>query len=270
MSREFLSRYTSLGVGGAADVTIVKNTDDLCYKRGDTVIGRGTNVLVSDDGVRGRVLVMRNTCTEWRGMRAVAESGTPLAALAKEACMRGARGLEWATGIPGSLGGAIVMNAGAYGGETGVIVDWVTVLTEYGEVTVGRQTLRFGYRSVTGLPEGVILRAGLAFSQGNAQELNEASAAYDAKRRATQPTGRSAGSTFRRADGVGAGYYIEKAGLKGFSVGGARVSEKHANFIIADGASASDCRELIDTVKLEVYARTGVKLREEIKYIGEF
>lgn len=270
MSREFLSRYTSLGVGGEADVTIVKNTDDLCYKSGDTVIGRGTNVLVSDEGVRGRVLVMRNVGAEWQDCRAVVESGTPLAALAREACSRGAGGLEWATGIPGSLGGAIAMNAGAYGGETGNVVEWVTVLTERGEVTVGRQSLRFGYRSTAGLPSGIILRAGLVFGRRSAEELTVKSEAYDRARRASQPYGRTAGSTFKRVGNVGAGYYIDKAGLKGFAVGGARISEKHANFILTDGASAADCRALIDMVKLEVYAREGVKLQEEIKYVGEF
>lgn len=270
MSREYLSRYTSLGVGGAADITVVKNTDDLVYSRDDTVLGRGTNVLVSDGGVKGRVLLMRNCGAEWYGTRVTVESGTPLALLAKEACLRGAGGLEWATGIPGSVGGAITMNAGAFGGETGDVVEWVTVLTERGEVTVGRRGLKFFYRGVSGLPCGVILRARLVLNERRADELLAESSKFEARRRAAQPCGRSAGSTFKRVDDVSAGYYIEKAGLKGFSIGGARVSEKHANFIITENATAADCRALIDTIKLETYARTGVKLQEEIKYIGEF
>lgn len=270
MSREPMSRYTSLGVGGTAEITVVTNTDDLVYGRGDVVIGRGTNVLVSDGGVDGRVLLMRNVGTEWHGARVIVESGTPLAFLAEEACRRGAGGLEWAAGIPGSVGGAIIMNAGAYGGEIGNAVEWVTVLTERGEITVGRRGLRFFYRTAVGLPEGVILRACLSFKPQNAETLTAKIAGYAEMRRASQPRGRSAGSTFRRVCGKSAGYFIEKAGLKGFSVGGARVSEKHANFIIAENATAADCRSLIDIVKLKTYDETGVKLREEIKYIGEF
>ncbi|HIW04257.1 MAG TPA: UDP-N-acetylmuramate dehydrogenase [Firmicutes bacterium] len=271
MSRMFLSSLLSAGVGGEAETTIVTDASAFSYREGDIVLGAGTNVIASDIGVRERVIVMRNTGVEIVGRYVTAESGTPLSLVARKACEAGLGGLEWATGIPGSAGGAVATNAGAFGGETGRLVRSVCVMTERGERIVTAGSLDFSYRSVRGLPRGAITRVVFGLKESDPKTLFARAEECAAKRRATQPTGRSAGSTFLACDGVGAGYYIDRAGLKGFRAGGARVSEKHANFIITErGATASDWRKVADTVKLAVYSAFGVRLKEEVRYIGEF
>ena len=270
MSRMSLSGFLSVGVGGDADVEIVRSTESLSYRRGDIVLGRGTDVVASDGGVDGRVLVMRNVGMRFDGETAYAESGTPIASLAAAAAARGLGGLEWAAGIPGSVGGAIATNAGAFGGCAADCLLCSDILTERGVRHVRADELTFSYRSVSGLPDGIILRAAFALHRADRDELVSAIARFAERRRLTQPQGRSAGSTFLAVGGVSAGYYIERAGLKGMRIGGARISEKHANFIITDGGSASDLRRLAETAKLCVYAQFGVRLHEEIRYIGEF
>lgn len=270
MSKKLLSEFLSVGVGGEAEVDIVRTTSGLTYHSGDIVLGRGTNTVASDLGTDARVLVMRNTGAEFDGLTVTAESGTSLSALSRAAIKRGLGGLEWATGIPGSVGGAVKGNAGAYGGAAGDCVLKLKVLTERGITIINADELHFSYRKTEGIPDGVILSVVFRLKRADPVMLAECAARYDERRRNTQPAGRSAGSTFLACNGVSAGYYIERAGLKGMRIGGARVSEKHANFIIMDGGCANDIRLLTDLIKLRVYAEFGVKLTEEINYIGEF
>ena len=169
-----------------------------------------------------------------------------------------------------SMAGAVVGNAGAFGGAVGDSVSEVKVLTERGIVCIGADKLHFSYRKTDGLPEGIITGVVFRLKRADPVMLAECAAGYDERRRSSQPTGRSAGSTFLACNGISAGYYIERAGLKGTRIGGARVSDKHANFIIVDGGCANDIRLLTDLIKLKVYAEFGVRLKEEINYIGEF
>lgn len=271
MSRMSLSSLLSVSAGGEAEVKIVRSVREAEYRERDIVLGRGTNVVASDRGVTERVLVMR--CDEVRFTRGgvIAESGAPLGVLATEACRRSLSGLEWAVGIPGSVGGAVVMNAGAFGGETGRLVRRVRVLTERGIADIPSGDLTFSYRGVSGLPSGAILEVELSLVPGDARKIFSAVSENIKRRRASQPSGRSAGSVFLACDGVPAGYHIDRAGLKGLRCGGAHVSDKHANFIIMDeGAKAEDFRALAETVKLKVYTAFGVKLKEEVRYIGRF
>ena len=271
MSRVFLSSLLSAGVGGAAEAEIVSDLSAFSYRPGDVVLGFGTNVIASDAGVSGRVLLMRNSGVSIVGEYVRAESGTPLSYVARRACEAGLGGLEWATGIPGSAGGAVVTNAGAFGGETGEFVRSVSVMTERGERVVTADALKFSYRSVSGLPEGAVTRVVFGLHADDPVKLFARAEEYARKRRASQPAGRSAGSTFLAVGGKSAGYYIDRAGLKGCRIGGVRVSEKHANFILTDrGAKAADWRALADSIKLKVYSVFGVKLKEEVRYIGEF
>lgn len=270
MSKKFLSGFLSVGVGGEAEVEIIRTTAGLTYYRGDIILGRGTNTVASDLGTDARVLVMRNIGAEFDGVNVTAESGTSLSALARATIKRGLGGLEWAVGIPGSVGGAVVGNAGAFGGAVGDSVSEVKVLTERGIVCIGADKLHFSYRKTDGLPEGIITGVVFRLKRADPVMLAECAAGYDERRRSSQPTGRSAGSTFLACNGISAGYYIERAGLKGTRIGGARVSDKHANFIIVDGGCANDIRLLTDLIKLKVYAEFGVRLKEEINYIGEF
>ncbi len=264
-----MSEFTTVGVGGEADIEIVREATSLKF-RGETVIGRGSKILVSDGGISGRVLVMRCDKVSVRGTFITAESGIALPRLSRIAAECGLSGLEWACGIPGSLGGAVVMNAGAFGGELSDLLVSAEVLTESGVVTVTADMLRPQYRRTVGLPRGVILSATIALTEGDRRKIAERMRCFAERRAATQPVGRTFGSTFRRVGGVSAGYYIERAGLKGYAVGGARISDKHANFIINEGGSAADIRSLIEIAKEKVRAEFGVTLTEEVIYLGEF
>ena len=268
MSEKLLSAFTSLGVGGRADVTVVRDTFDV--RDDDVILGRGTNVVVSDLGVDRRVLVVRCGGVEAAGTRLTAGGGLPLSAVARAACASGLSGLEWAVGIPGSVGGAVVMNAGAFGGCMADVVSSAVVKTPRGERRLTAEEMRFGYRNAE-LPFGVVTRVTFRLAAGSAADALALADGFNARRRAEQPSGRTAGSTFLACGNVSAGYYIDRAGLKGCRVGGARISEKHANFIIMDeGGRADDFRRLADTVKLKVYSRFNVRLKEEVRYIGEF
>ncbi len=271
MSRILLASVLGSGLGGEAETKMIRDVSEAEYREGDIVLGRGTNVIVSDSGACGRVLIMRCEGVRFTESGVVAESGAGMSAMALEACRRGFCGLEWAAGLPGSVGGAIAGNAGAFGGETGVLVRRVTVLTERGISDIYGKDLVFSYRGVRGLPRGVILEAEFALGRGEPRDLLSAARECIRRRRLAQPSGRSAGSTFLACDGVPAGYYIDRAGLKGMRIGGVHVSEKHANFImIDDGAAADDFRRLTDFIKLRVYSLFGVRLKEEIRYIGRF
>ncbi len=270
MRRINLSEYTSVRLGGYAFGEVVTDFGSLKLSGDEIVIGRGTNLLASDLGVTEKVIIVRAANLSVSGNSVVAEGGVPLPLACRAAAEAGLSGLEWACGIPGSAGGGVVMNAGAYGGEISDVLNFVEVLTPRGVVRLNRGDLDFSYRSCKGLPRGAIVKAGFALVPGDRDKIKARMRELNIKRRKAQPSGRTFGSTFSRVGDKSAGELIDKAGLKGLRIGGARISDKHANFILTDGGTATDVRNLIDTVKLKVYARFGVKLKEEVGYIGEF
>ena len=285
---EPMSLHTSFRIGGPADLYAVATSalelvelvslareHDVPY----LIIGRGTNVLVADVGIRG--LVIENGGQEiWFEDDAVlyAESGALLGDLARESARRGLGGLEWAVGIPGSVGGAIVGNAGAYGSYIGDVTRKATVLTPDGTVrTLSATEIGFGYRTSrfkgqAGKGEQeIILSAEFALRPEPVQSLAEKMADYTRRREASQPTEPSAGSVFKRTKQYPAGFLIEQAGLKGTRIGGAQISPKHANFIVNLGqARAADVKALIDLAREQVRERFGVELELEIELVGEW
>ena len=282
---EPLAPYTTFRVGGAAEglflpkdsealreaVRLAREEELPLY-----IMGNGSNLLVSDRGLRGLVIrigkeMSRVTVT---GNRLFAEAGVSLAKLSNEALSAGLTGLEFASGIPGTLGGGIVMNAGAYGGELKDVVTHVTYLTDDGEVKeLPAEELSLGYRtSRFQSGGGVVLSACMTLREGDPNEIRARMQDYANRRKEKQPLEYpSAGSTFKRPEGYFAGALIENAGLKGFSVGDAAVSEKHAGFVINRGnASAQDVYTLIRAVQDKVEADSGVRLEPEVKMWGDF
>lgn len=234
------------------------------------LIGRGSNLLFPDDGLRG-ITVVTTALQQaiWHKNTVQAEAGCNLARLAQEAGERGLSGLEFARGIPGTLGGAIVMNAGAYGSEIQNVLERVKVLTEEGEFrTLGKDELTFGYRECSLRGRAWVLEAELRFRPGNKEAVLAQMAENMAKRKAIQPLELpNAGSVFRNPPGDSAGRLIEQAGWKGRTVGGAQVSPKHANFIVNTGnATATDVLTLIKAIQEDVFAKFGVKLQTEVHY----
>lgn len=280
---EPLREHTSFRIGGSARVFLRPFSEEaLCLalkycRREDIplyILGRGTNLLVSDRGVEGAVIDM-TALNDIRIEKDVMtlSAGALLSSAAKKAAEASLCGLEFANGIPGTLGGALVMNAGAYGEEIGEMVLSVRVLDEAGKIiTRSREEMDFGYRR-SALEEGeIILSAILQLARGEAEQIEEKMRRLGEQRRAKQPLEkRSAGSTFKRPPGDYAGRLIEAAGLKGFAVGGASISEKHAGFVISDGtASARDVYELCQIVRRRVMEDSGVMLQMEIKTWGKF
>jgi UDP-N-acetylmuramate dehydrogenase len=285
---EPMSLHTSFRIGGPADLYVVATSSqelvelvslarerDIPY----LVIGRGTNILVADKGFRG--LVIENGGREiWFDGDAVlyAESGALLGDLARESARRGLGGLEWAVGIPGSVGGSIVANAGAYGGYIGDVAQKATVLTANGTVReLAAKEMDFGYRTsrfkgqVGKREQEVILSAEFLLHPEPAQALAEKMADYTRRREASQPTEPSVGSIFKRTWQYPAGFLIEQAGLKGTRIGDAQISPKHANFIVNLGeAKAADVKALIDLAQEQVREQFGVELEPEIELIGEW
>lgn len=237
-------------------------------------LGNGSDLLVSDQGFDG--LVIKTTGldqTREVNRRLRAESGIPLARLAMAALGRGLTGLEFAHGIPGTLGGGVTMNAGAYGGELVQVLTSVTFLNEAGEVvTLPVQDCALTYRHslFTDHPEWLILEAEFELGQGDPVVIKDKMDELAQKRRAKQPLDLpSAGSTFKRPEGHFAAALIEQCGLKGVGVGGAQVSEKHAGFVVnRGGATADDVRRLIALIQSTVLRETGVSLEPEVKFLG--
>ncbi len=285
-----LSRHTSVKVGGPADFfTVVNDSTTLeqavrwALSEGVpyTILGSGSNVVVSDAGLRG--LVIKNIS---RGLRVWTddggsalvelESGTFLPTAAKRLAAQNLAGLEWGVGIPGTAGGAVVGNAGAYGGVTDETLLEVDGLRADGEsLTVTLPDLAFEYRSSTikrgeiDLP--VVLRVRHRLRREPAEAITQRIAGFLAERKRKQPTEPSVGSTFKNPPGTHAGVLIESLGLKGTTVGGAMVSPKHANYIINTGnASAADVRALVELVRTEVWERSGLRLETEIEFKGEW
>ena len=249
------------------------------------LLGRGTNVLVADEGIRGAVVTMtdRMDRIEVSGNTVTAEAGAPLSRIAAAAKDHGLTGLEFAAGIPGSLGGAILMNAGAYGGEMKQVVREVTMLkstaasdqgssgAEDTVVTIPGEEMEFGYRTSRVKTEGgIVLSATFALEKGDPAQIAAKMEDLAARRRDKQPLEYpSAGSTFKRPEGDFAGRLIEEAGLRGFSIGGAQVSEKHCGFVInRGGATSADVMAVIDAVRARVFETSGRMLEREVIYLG--
>jgi len=280
-----LSLETSFQIGGPADILFVPDNIaeavqvvKLCHrdKIPLTVLGNGTNVLVRDGGVRGIVMKLEGLC-ELRRERShiFAGAGAPLAAICAFARDEGLSGLEFAGGIPGTAGGAVYMNAGAYGGEMKDVVYRTVTLDPEGSVgLIGSTGHNFSYRySVFQENNFIILETEFVLAPSAKSEISARMDDYNARRESGQPMNRpSAGSVFRRPDKEGyyVGPMIEECGLKGFKIGGAQVSEKHAGFIInSGGASAADVLDLIGLIKMKVKKRFSVSLATEIRIIGE-
>ena len=280
---EPLSRHTTFRVGGPADALFLPTTAQelvqavqLCKEHSlpCLVIGNGSNLLIRDGGVRGLVIKIGDQMADIHicGTSIHAQAGALLSAVSRAALNASLTGLEFAAGIPGSLGGGLVMNAGAYGGEMVQVVRQVTALVDGKLVTLSRDQLEMGYRTTWLLKnDGIVLEAVLDLKEGDQQQIHAQMDELNRRRREKQPLQYpSAGSTFKRPDGYFAGALIEQAGLKGYCIGDAQVSELHAGFIINRGhATAADLLALIDYVQKIVYEHSGVRLETEVRIYGE-
>ncbi len=279
---EPMSKHTTFGVGGPADVYIAPSSAEelaqvvkACRKLGVPyfILGRGSDLLVSDAGYRGVMIATEGLAgMEADGCDLVCESGVTLKDAAYKACELGLAGLEFASGIPGSIGGACFMNAGAYDGCMADVLLSVDVLTPEGSVqTLDVDELELGYRASRIRNEGlVVLKARMRLTPGDSQGIREKIEDLTRRREEKQPLEYgSAGSTFKRPEGYFAGKLIMDSGLKGYTVGGASVSQKHAGFVINKGnATASDVRAVIAHVQDEVERQFGVRLETEVLFIG--
>lgn len=279
-----MARYTTFRVGGPADILVSPNTqEEVCTllqaiqaeQVPCTILGNGSNVLVLDKGIRGVVVKLGNALDELsiEGTRITVEAGVLLSRLANAAAAAGLAGLEFASGIPGSLGGAILMNAGAYGGEIGNLVRTVTVVDPRGQVrTLSREQMDFRYRHSVVMDSGdTILAATLELTPGDPAAIQDRIRELTQKRISKQPLNfPSAGSTFKRPPGYFAAALIDQAGLRGYRVGDAQVSEKHTGFVVNRGhATATQILQLMDDVKERVHAVSGVWLEPEVRILGE-
>ena len=280
---EPMKNHTTFKIGGPAQyyvtpesVTQIQEVVSLCRDMNIPlhVIGNGSNILVGDDGVDGVVLALFNTFSDYEIKDNVitAQAGMSLIKLAVIALREGLTGLEFASGIPGSVGGAVYMNAGAYDGQMKDVVTSVTVLDEAGNIRIlGRDELDMGYRTSTVAKHNmIVLQVIIELKAGDKDQIKDRMNQLSELRKQKQPLEYpSAGSTFKRPEGYFAGKLIADAGLKGYSIGGAAVSEKHAGFVVnMGGATAKDVVELTDYIKKRIIEQFGVTLELEIKKIG--
>lgn len=285
LTDEPLSRHTTFRIGGPADYFVTpENPEDIrClieFCRGRDIpyyiVGNGSNLLAGDKGFRGVIIQVFKNMNEIRteGEKVYAQAGALLSKIAAAALEASLTGLEFASGIPGTLGGALRMNAGAYGGEMKQVVESATVLTPEGEVLViPVSELGMSYRtSVIAKNDYVVLEAALHLKKGRQEEIRALMDDLKEKRVSKQPLEYgSAGSTFKRPEGYFAGKLIQDSGLRGFRIGAAQVSEKHCGFVInRGGATAAEVVELMDQVRSQVKEKFGVELEPEVKRIGEF
>ena len=281
---EPISRHTTFRVGGTADFFVttkakeeVRDVIRICKEAGMPyyIIGNGSNLLVSDAGYRGVIVQIYKEMNEVKveGDLVKAQAGALLSGIAAKALGAELSGFEFASGIPGTIGGACVMNAGAYGGEMKDVLESVTVLTGEGKIIeLGRNELELGYRTSVIAKKGyIVLGAVLKLERGDGEKIKTYMDELKEKRVTKQPLEYpSAGSTFKRPEGYFAGKLIEDAGLRGFQVGGAQVSEKHCGFVInRDHATAADIMELMRQVQIRVKENSGVDLEPEVKRLGD-
>ena len=281
---EPMSRHTTFRVGGPADFFVtpkakeeVRDVIRICKEAGMPyyIIGNGSNLLVSDAGYRGVIVQIYKEMNEVKveGDLVKAQAVALLSGIAAKALGAELSGFEFASGIPGTIGGACVMNAGAYGGEMKDVLESVTVLTGEGKIIeLGRNELELGYRTSVIAKKGyIVLGAVLKLERGDGEKIKTYMDELKEKRVTKQPLEYpSAGSTFKRPEGYFAGKLIEDAGLRGFQVGGAQVSEKHCGFVInRDHATAADIMELMRQVQIRVKENSGVDLEPEVKRLGD-
>ncbi len=300
--QEPMALHTTFQIGGPADYYVTPQKAGeaagivrLCQREQMplTVIGNGSNLLVSDKGVRGVVMALEGSLAfrenrallpkraSWsfydffiKGTQVWAGAGIPLSALAVRTAAAGLSGLEYAGGIPGTLGGGIMMNAGAYGGELADCLKEVLLIRPDGElVLVAAADLKLGYRTSRMQQTGeIVAGAHLQLSEGDAEQALARIREFNARRREKQPLEYpSAGSAFKRPEGYFAGKLIQEAGLSGFRIGDAQISEKHCGFLINRGAAtATQVRELIQEVQARVWNQAGVRLEPEIRLLGDW
>ncbi len=276
---EPMKAHTTFRIGGPAELFIECN--DLskiesllkCVKEEGCplfILGKGSNLLVSDDGIKGVVIYICDDTLTVDGKRIVAAAGCKLSSLCVAARESGLSGLEFAFGIPGTVGGAVYMNAGAYGGEVKQVITSCTSITRDGEIIVrSLQELELGYRTSVFKKNGeIILSATFELEVDEKSEIGDRMDDFLGRRKNKQPLEYpSAGSTFKRPEGYFAGALIEQSGLKGYSVGGAEVSVKHAGFVINKGnATCDDVLKLIEHIKATVMNNFGVELETEVIY----
>ena len=277
---EPMARHTTYRTGGKAEVYVYPQTREewsFVLKLAQTqniplrIIGFGSNILVSGKGIGGI------TCSTKRmnhvsvdGEHVKAEAGAALDKACELACEAGLAGMEKLSGIPGSIGGAVYMNAGAFGREMAELITRVDAVTADGEVVAfSPQALEAGYRHTCIAENGLtVLGAELALTPSSEREIRTCISEYRERREKSQPKGRSLGSVFKRVDGISAGYYIDRAGLKGVKKGGAEISDKHANFIInGGGATGADFLYLAELAKKRVYEIFGISLEYEVVFL---
>ena len=278
-----MREYTTLKLGGTADwLAFPRSAEEIAglFEEAGrnglpvTVIGHGSNLLVLDGGIRGLVIrIERNMCEIRReGTGLYAEAGAMLGAVAVAATRNGLSGLEFAAGIPGTVGGGVSMNAGAYGGEMAQVVSRVDAITPDGTaMSIPASGMEFGYRT-SAVAQRSLIVTGVAFAlrEGDPAEIQAKMNELNARRAEKQPLDQpSAGSTFKRPEGYYAAALIDQCGLKGYSVNGAQVSLKHAGFLINNGTSSADFLRLMQKVQKIVEERAGVHLEPEIRIIGE-
>jgi len=281
-----LAPYTSARIGGSADVlAMVKSTNELMdvmkvvweHEIPYYILGGGSNVLVSDKGVRGVVVLNKakevrfesgDQPTVW------SEAGVILSNLANRCASKGLTGLEWAATVPGTIGGAVYGNAGAFGGDMSGNLLWAEMLTKNGRERFSVGQMGYGYRTSIlkrGGINAIVLSALLRLNNSTKEEVSAKIEQFSERRKTTQPPGASMGSMFKNPEGDHAGRLIEAAGLKGTRIGNAEISKVHGNFIINHGETrAMDVRELIDLTRRIVKQKLGVELELEVEFVGEW
>ena len=284
-TEEAMSQHTTFKIGGPADYFLMPDKGEdvgrvikICKEKEIPyfILGNGSNLLVGDGGYRGAVIqIYRNmSSVTVEGNEITAQAGALLSAVAAAAKNASLTGFEFAGGIPGTIGGAVVMNAGAYGGEMKDVLTEVTVMNAEGDIfTLPTEELELGYRtSIIKTAGYIVLEAKIRLKEGDPEVIRETMKDLTIRRTTKQPLEYpSAGSTFKRPEGYFAGKLVMDSGLRGYQVGGARVSEKHCGFVInAGGATAKDVRRLMENVRDIVYKKYGVTLEPEVKFLGEF
>lgn len=289
---EPLSRYTSARVGGPAEIFLTANTAedlhhavDLAYSQKIPyfILGGGSNILIADTGVSGLVILNRARSVGFRhngvDLVCTAESGMNLSSLARQCIAKGLGGLEWAVGVPGTIGGAVVGNAGAHGGDiNGVLLSASVWEPGRGVRVYTNEEMQYDYRDSIlkrdqhkARTRRVILSADLQLAPESVEVLTARADAFTTRRKQTQPGGASMGSMFKNPENYYAGYLIETAGLKGFQVGNAQISQQHANFFVSDGdTTAEDIRSLIAEAWNSVREQFGVEMDLEVELVGDW